>query len=306
MGKVAELTVEERSVIYTLHKEKYSLRQIRVKLEEEYNIKRSITAITNTIKRYDSTGSHESRERSGRPVLMSDSDRREVYLNSLRDRRKTIPILSEEFNATRSRSASASTIRRSLLCWGLRGRVAAKKPLLRPANIRKRLAFAKEHVKWSIKKWKRCLFSDESKYDLFGTNRRVIVRRFEGERFKKQCLVATIKHGGGNIMVWGGISANGVSKLKRIESTMDQKGYHSILQRYAIPAGLRLIGQGFVFQEDNDPKHASKYCRNYLAAKESKGKIAYAFLIQMEFFIKFYFHFQGCSKGWFGLLKVRT
>ena len=34
----------------------------------------------------------------------------------------------------------------------------------------------------------------------------------------------------------------------------NQHGYHSILQRYVIPSGLRLVGQ-FVFQQNNDPTH---------------------------------------------------
>ena len=32
-----------------------------------------------------------------------------------------------------------------------------------------------------------------------------------------------------------------------------------------------LIGNNFVFQDDNDPKHASNYCQNYLRRKEAAG-----------------------------------
>ena len=85
--------------------------------------------------------------------------------------------------------------------------------------------------------------------------------RLPGERFKKECLTPTVKHGGGSIMVWGVIFTSGVTRLKRIEGIIDQKFYHIILVRTALPEGKRLIGKGFVFQEDNDPKHASKLCR---------------------------------------------
>ena len=34
-----------------------------------------------------------------------------------------------------------------------------------------------------------------------------------------------------------------VSDLFRIQGTLNQHGYHSILQRYTIPSGLRLVGQ---------------------------------------------------------------
>ena len=52
---------------------------------------------------------------------------------------------------------------------------------------------------------------------------------------------------------------------------MNQKYYHTILRHHAILAGLHLIGQNFVFQEDNDPKHSAAYCRNYLSKKEKEG-----------------------------------
>uniref|UniRef100_A0A3Q2VEV2 Transposase Tc1-like domain-containing protein n=1 Tax=Haplochromis burtoni TaxID=8153 RepID=A0A3Q2VEV2_HAPBU len=32
------------------------------------------------------------------------------------------------------------------------------------------------------------------------------------------------------------------------------KIYHCILQRHAVPTGMRLVGQGFILQQDNDPK----------------------------------------------------
>lgn len=45
-------------------------------------------------------------------------------------------------------------------------------------------------------------------------------------------------------------------------------GYHSILQRHAIPSGLRLVGPSFVFQQDSDPKHTSRLCKELFAQGE--------------------------------------
>ena len=41
----------------------------------------------------------------------------------------------------------------------------------------------------------------------------------------------------------------------RIQGTLNQHDYHSILQRYSIPSGLGLVGLSFVYQQDNDPAH---------------------------------------------------
>ena len=49
------------------------------------------------------------------------------------------------------------------------------------------------------------LWSDESKFEIFGSNHRVFVRRRKGERMDSTCLVPTVKHGGGGVMVWGAL-----------------------------------------------------------------------------------------------------
>lgn len=74
-------------------------------------------------------------------------------------------------------------------------------------------------------------------------------------------------------MVWGCFSYTGVGDLHRIKGTLEQKGYHSILSRHCIPSGTRLIGRGFVMQQDNNPKHTSKLCSNYLHRKEESGAL---------------------------------
>jgi hypothetical protein len=56
-------------------------------------------------------------------------------------------------------------------------------------------------------------------------------------------------------MVWGCFAGDIVGDLFRIQGTLNQHGYHSILQQYAIPSGLCLVGLSFVFQQDNDPTH---------------------------------------------------
>lgn len=84
------------------------------------------------------------------------------------------------------------------------------------------------------------------------------------------CLKSTVKHGGGSIQVWGCFSYNGVGDLYRIKDTLTKQKYHSILERHAIPSGMKLCGHGFVLQQDNEPKHASHLCRNYLAKKGKK------------------------------------
>ena len=80
------------------------------------------------------------------------------------------------------------------------------------------------------------------------------MRRRVGERIISLCVVPTVKHGGEGVMVWGSFASDTDSDLFRIQGTLNQHGYHSILQRHTIPSGLRLVGLSFAFQ-DNDPTH---------------------------------------------------
>ena len=70
--------------------------------------------------------------------------------------------------------------------------------------------------------------------------------------------------------MWGCFAGDTVCDLFRIQGTLNQHGHHSILQRYAIPCGLGLVGR-FDFQQVNDPKHTSRLCKGYLTKKESDG-----------------------------------
>ena len=71
-------------------------------------------------------------------------------------------------------------------------------------------------------------------------------------------------------MIWGFLAGSRVGDLHRVTGTLNQKGYHSILQRHAIPSGLRLVGQEFIQQQDNDTKHISRLCQIYLRRKKTR------------------------------------
>ena len=84
---------------------------------------------------------------------------------------------------------------------GLHERVAVKKPLLCKANIRKRLEFAKTYKDWTVDQWMKVLWTDESKFEIFGSKRRQNVRWRSNERYHSECIVPTVKHGGGTVLV---------------------------------------------------------------------------------------------------------
>ncbi len=105
------------------------------------------------------------------------------------------------------------------------------------------------------------LWSDETKIHLFGSDGVKRVWQQPGDEYKDKCVLPTVKHGGGSVMVWGCMSAAGTGGLQFIEGTMYANMYCDILKQSMIPS-LQRLGCRAVFQHDND---------HYLA-KEAEGK----------------------------------
>src|SRR4029434_6891531 len=63
------------------------------------------------------------------------------------------------------------------------------------------------------------MWSDETKIKLFGINSTCRVWRGKNAEYDPKNTMPTIKHGGGNIMLWGCFSAKGTGRLHCIEGT---------------------------------------------------------------------------------------
>lgn len=160
-------------------------------------------------------------------------------------------------------NVSSRTIQRRLVEVGLPARRPAKKPLLSKKNIDARMLFATRHVHWTVKEWQNVLFSDECKFNIFGSDGLRVIRRPVNKRLDPKYVSGTVKHGGGNIMVWGCFSAYGIGPIHRIEGTMDRFMYRNILQDVMLPYAEWEMPLKFTYQHDNDPKHTAKIVKQW-------------------------------------------
>ncbi len=113
------------------------------------------------------------------------------------------------------------------------------------------------------------LWSDETKIELFGINSTRRVWRRRNDAYDPKNTIPTVKHGGGNIMLWGCFSAKGTGQLHRIKGTIDRAMYRQgqgIESSQGIENGC---GNG-LFQHDNDPKHTAKATKEWLKKKHIK------------------------------------
>lgn len=70
-------------------------------------------------------------------------------------------------------------------------------------------------------------------------------------------LILTVKHVGGNVMVWGCMAASRARLMTFIIDKMDKHMYLDILKNNLLASAtkLRLDTRNCLFQQDNDPKH---------------------------------------------------
>ena len=249
--KVRFLSEEDRGKVIALAEEGYSLRQIGLRL------KISAEGTRRIIQKKLETGTVQDKHRCGRPKVTTERDDRRLVRCCITNRRMTSAELKRDLAEGEGTAVSARTVRRRLQMAGLNGRIAARKPLV-TKHASRRLKWAKERKQWGIPQWSKVLWSDESKFELFGSKRRVYVRRRKGERYHPKCVVPTVKHGGGSIMVWGCMSRDGVGSLHVIEGTLNATRYCQILRKALPGDGNRLCGRGFQFQQDGAPCHTAR------------------------------------------------
>ena len=160
---------------------------------------------------------------------------------------------------------STQTIRNRLHDAGLRSRRPAIRVPLTRYHMQMRLARARDHVTWTQNDWAPVLFTDESRFCVDFTDRRARVWRMPNEHFAPVCVAEHDRFGGGSVMVWAGISAQGKTDLHVIDNgrLTALRYVNEILDVYVCPyAGA--VGEKFILMDDNACAHRARITDQYL------------------------------------------
>ena len=80
-------------------------------------------------------------------------------------------------------NVSAETVCRHLAASGLKAYVRRRKPLLTKTHTKKHKKWAELHLNWTAEQWSQVIFSDESKFNLVGSDGKQYCWRRPGEEF---------------------------------------------------------------------------------------------------------------------------
>lgn len=262
MGHVKHATEDFRRCVLAL--KETGLKNAEIALHLDCSRKK----IYNALRHCQETGSIENKIRKDRTRKTSSRTDAAIVRLSKVNPFMTAPKIKQKIEQELSVSVSVSTVKNRLREKKLYGRIARQKPLVSKRNLKRRLQFAREHCSKDISWWKNIVWSDESKFNLFGSDKKVYVRRGINQEFNPKYTLKTVKHGGGNIVVWGCFSWHGVGPIHRIEGIMDQTKYKNILSNVMLPYAEEDIPLKWKFQHDNDPKHTAKSVQQWLVAEK--------------------------------------
>lgn len=257
--KGRETTKEERQVAINMFCRGYGFAEIASAMIKP------LSTVKGIIYRYGKDARVANNPRSGRPKKLSATEERFVVRQIRKDPFLSAPKLAARVANMKGEPVSSDTIRKTLRHQGFHGRVARKKPFISKLNFKKRLQYAKDNVAHPADYWNRVIFTDESKFNIHKSDGRSRVWRQANKELDKKNLIGTVKHGGGSVMVWGCMSASGVGKLKIIDGIMDHTMYINILKENLAPSVEKMgLQDGYIFTQDNDPKHTALNTRLWL------------------------------------------
>ena len=185
------------------------------------------------------------------------------------DRRKSASSVKIDIEPELGITISQQTVPRRLHESGFKGPLTPQKPYVKKVNRGTSLEYAKTNREkpWSYRN--NVLWTDESKFNLFGSDGKVMVWRTLKEDLYPKCTVSTVKYSGGNVKCWGCFSSCGVGNLVFIDGNITGEVYRDILQKKLLESIKKLnVGREWVMQQGNDPKHRAHIGTHWLEEKE--------------------------------------
>ncbi len=155
MGKTADLTVVQKTIIDTLHKEG----KPQTFIAKEAGCSQS--AVSKHVNRKLS-----GRKKCGRKRCTTNRENRSLMRIFKQNRFKNLGELHKEWTEAGVKASRATTHRR-VKEFGYSCRIPLVKPLLNHRQRQRCLTWAKEKKNWTVAQWSKVLFSDESKFCIF-------------------------------------------------------------------------------------------------------------------------------------------
>ena len=249
------LNVATRKRVIFLKRQGYSLRVIRQRLSDEGN-RVSLRSLQRLWSKFQKVHTVRDLPRATRPRLLTTEmvSALENYLRNDDEMtgRKLKTKLSETFS--NFPSVSLATIKRYRKECGWVCTRPHYCQLIRDANKIKRKEWCQQQLD-NDEQFENIIFTDECTVQL-DHHARLCFRKENAPRVLKQRAKHPAK-----IHIWGGISMRGATRLIMFKGNMNAIRYGKIVEAGLVPFVRAIFPDGHRLQQDNDPKHCSKYIK---------------------------------------------
>ena len=225
-----------------------------------------VSTVKKMVKKYMVTGTVESdmKGKCGGSRKTTPRMERHLVISAKKNPFQTHKHLQELAEGAGT-SISRSVISRRLNEQGLFSRKPRKTPFHRKIHLKRRKKFCLEHIGKPLSFWRRQMYTDETKLELWGPGECSVVIRPKNQELNPKFTLKTIKHPI-SLMLWGSIGANGVGTLHRLEKGVRMTGqiYVDILKKNLEPSRkkLGLGGRGknkWIFQQGKVQKRLGNH-----------------------------------------------
>ena len=142
---------------------------------------RSISTIQTVIGRFKYEGRIENNPRSGRRSKLTAGDQRQIKRKVVENPFLSASKIAAELEEHSGIQVHQETVWRAIKNNGFKSCTPRKKPHVSMINRKKRLEFGKKYLNYPKEFWRKVIFSDESKYNLFGSDGRKRFWRQKGK-----------------------------------------------------------------------------------------------------------------------------
>ena len=253
------MSLNTRSRVIAMWQANFSLNKIQSRLEEE-SIVVSKTSICILIRKYKLTGSVADFRPIPPPRKLKEEHYRFIDDCMAADQELSITKLYRFFREKYPEvSVSESTVKRARRELGWVAKKTRYCALISDKNKAARLEWCKKQIESKDLEFENVVWSDECTVQL--ESHRLVTFRKEGQPVTYRMKP---KHPP-KVHVWAGISRRGATQIVIFSGIMTATRYVDILMAALLPFLSQVYPDGHKFQQDNDPKHTSRYAREWYA-----------------------------------------